>query len=215
MFRTLILDSFASIALCTFATAQIQTSQLPAGPHQPAPGPVSTLHRPAPPPSVPPMAFCFGDASAAACPCANTGLAGRGCDNSGFTGGSILWTHGVARLSADSVKLEVMGELPRSLSVVLQGNAQVRPAQFGDGLRCVGGSLKRLYTYQASNGMLTSPGFGELSISARSEALGDPIQQGDLRYYQVYYRDPTEGFCAAPNGSTFNVSNALAITWDS
>ena len=47
----------------------------------------------------------------------------------------------------------------------------------------------------------------------RSAALGDPILQGEIRRYQTYYRDPVAGYCPAPQGSTFNVTNGLRVRW--
>jgi hypothetical protein len=84
---------------------------------------------------------------------------------------------------------------------------------FGDGLRCVGGSLKRLYSKPASAGVVYAPHPGDPSITARSAALGDPIPSGGTRYYMTYYRDPSATFCASPPGGTFNASNAISIVW--
>jgi hypothetical protein len=125
----------------------------------------------------------------------------------------LLAAAGVPDLQADSVVLTSSGELQQSLSIVLQGSASVAPASFGDGLRCVGGSLKRLYTHSAIGGVVTAPQAGDLSISARSAVLGDVIPPGATRYYQVLYRDGSPAFCAAPQGSSFNLSNGLAIDW--
>ena len=157
--------------------------------------------------------FCFGDGSAAAsCPCANPGAAGHGCDNSAGTGGARLTSSGTT--SPDTLVLTSSGELPASLSIFLQGDASVPVGvPFGDGLRCVAGSLKRLYAKNAVGGGVGAPGPGDPPISARSAALGDPIAPGSTRYYQVYYRDPNQGFCPAPAGDTFNVGNGLAIVW--
>ena len=52
------------------------------------------------------------------------------------------------------------------------------------------------------------------SISARSAASGDVISVGATRVYQVYYRDPSTTFCPTPSGSTFNISNAVAVAWE-
>ena len=114
-------------------------------------------------------------------------------------------------MRVDNVKFNVMGELPSSLSIVLQGTAPTRPLPFGDGLRCVGGELKRLYSINAVNGGFTVPQKGDPSVCARSAELGDMIQAGEQRFYQVYYRDPSRKFC--PLGATFNMTNALALTW--
>jgi hypothetical protein len=83
----------------------------------------------------------------------------------------------------------------------------------GDGLRCVAGSLKRLYAKAASGGVCSAPGGGDPSITARSAALGSPITPGTTRYYQVYYRDPSAVFCPAPSGNTWNLSSAVQIAW--
>jgi len=157
--------------------------------------------------------FCFGDGTqSVACPCANNGLTGRGCDNSAATGGA--WLTAVGTTSPDTLVFTASGELPNSLSVVLQGNQNVvSPLLFGDGLRCAGGQLKRLYIKNASGGVVSAPQGSEPSVSARSAALGDVIAPGATRYYQVYYRDPSGTFCAAPAGNTYNISNAVQIDW--
>ena len=157
--------------------------------------------------------FCFGDGTGAACPCANNGAPGHGCENSSTTGGAVLSGTGVASLSADTVHLTASGEKPTATSVLLSGGATVNSLHYGDGLRCVGGTLKRLYTHNAVGGVVTMPQGADGAISARSAASGDVIQAGSTRIYQIYYRDPIATFCPTPNGSTFNISNAIAIAW--
>jgi hypothetical protein len=72
--------------------------------------------------------------------------------------------------------------------------------------------LKRLYTKAASGGSILAPTGGDLSVHARSAALGDPIAAGSDRYYMVYYRDATVlGGC--PAGSTFNSTQSGKVTW--
>ena len=157
--------------------------------------------------------FCLGDGSGASCPCGNSGGPGRGCQNSALTGGALLSAAGVASLSADTVQLTSSGELPTALSVVLQGTLAIAPVHFGDGLRCVGGPLKRLYVKAASGGTVVVPGPGDPTVSARSAQLGDPIALGSTRAIQVYYRDAQDSFCTAPLGSTFNSSSGLLVAW--
>jgi hypothetical protein len=106
------------------------------------------------------------------------------------------------------------GELPLVLTVFIQGTSTVGPFLYGDGLRCTGGALKRLYSKNASGGVASAPEGGEPSITARSATLGDPLYPGFVRRYQTYYRDPNPMFCPSPSGSTFNASNAVSITWD-
>lgn len=36
---------------------------------------------------------------------------------------------------------------------------------------------------------------------------------GAVRSYQHYYRDNSPTWCPAPQGSTFNISNAVTIAW--
>ena len=149
----------------------------------------------------------------AGCPCGNDGAPRRGCQNSAGTGGALLTANGNAGVTGDTFVFHTSGELPSALSVVLQGNASIGPVAFGDGLRCVGGSLKRLYTKSASGGSVTAPAAGDRSVSRRSGELGDGLFAGAARYYQVYYRDPNASFCPSPPGNTWNVSNAIAVSW--
>jgi len=157
--------------------------------------------------------YCFGDGTnGVLCPCSSLGLPERGCNNSAGTGGAVLRAYG--SLSSDTVVLVSTGELPTSLTIFLQGSASFpMPASFGDGLRCVGGSLKRLYVKSASGGMAVAPMGGDLSVRAQSAALGDVIAPGTKRYYQAYYRDANASFCPAPAGSTYNITNGVEILW--
>ena len=160
-----------------------------------------------------PTSFCAGDGSGAvACPCGNNGSPGRGCENSAGTGGAKLTVAGST--SPDTLVLTSSGELPTVLSIFLQGDqALATPAVFGDGLRCVGGSLKRLYVENAVGGTVSAPGPGDPSVSQQSANLGDPIAPGSTRWYQVYYRDPVLGFCANPPGNAWNVSSGVVVLW--
>jgi hypothetical protein len=155
--------------------------------------------------------FCAGDGSVADCPCSNNGSPGHGCNNSVGTGGARLDAAGTT--NPDTVVLLVSGELPSALTLFVQADATVSPVHFGDGLRCVGGTLKRLYAKSASAGLASAPGMTDMPITARSAALGDPIGAGETRNYFVYYRDPNATFCPAPSGATFNATNAFSIVW--
>ena len=155
--------------------------------------------------------YCFpGSGGVIACPCANPGGAGSGCDNSIATGGGLLTATGVASLSGDTLVFTQSGELSSSLSIILQGDTNLCfGTLFGDGVRCVGGNLKRLYVHSAAGGVVSGPVGVDPSVSARSAALGDTIAACTTRAYQVYYRDPNLGFCPAG----FNVGNALRVLW--
>ena len=116
-------------------------------------------------------------------------------------------------VSADTFVMTASGEKPTALSIFLQGDSEILAAPYGDGLRCTGGSLKRLYTKNASGGVVSAPTGGDPSITVRSAASGDTIPPFGTRFYQVYYRDPNLTFCPAPLGNTFNVSNGLRVIW--
>jgi len=150
------------------------------------------------------------------CPCGNppSGLR-RGCNNSAATGGAKLSAFGIAYLSTDSLVFTTTGEKPTALSIVLQGTGWVPGGLvFGQGVRCLDGTLKRLYTKTASGGAITAPdfGLGNPQVSVRSAALGDPIPAGGTRYYLVYYRDGVIlGGC--PFGSSFNTTQTGRVVW--
>jgi Tol biopolymer transport system component len=152
----------------------------------------------------------------AACPCANPPSGSdRGCNNSSATGGAILSATGIAYLSIDSLTFSTTGELPSATSMLLQGNTLLSAGMaYGQGVRCLTGMLKRLYTRTAFGGSITVPdfGIGEPSVSARSASKGDVIQAGQSRWYLVYYRDPIVlGGC--PAMSTFNATQTGQVTW--
>jgi len=98
---------------------------------------------------------------------------------------------------------------------VLQGTASVSSGVvYGQGVRCVGGALKRLFTKTAVGGSISAPDFGagDPTVSARSAARGDVIQAGQARWYLVYYRDPIVlGGCGA--SSTFNATQTGRVDW--
>jgi Tol biopolymer transport system component len=157
-----------------------------------------------------------GLAGVVACPCGNpAGGSGRGCDNSSATGGASLSATGIAYLSIDNLVFTTSGEKPTATSILLQGTS-TPPAGvvYGQGVRCVGGALKRLFVKAAVAGSITAPdfGIGDPSVSTRSAATGDVIQPGQSRWYLVYYRDPVVlGGC--PPSSTFNATQTGRIDW--
>jgi hypothetical protein len=155
-----------------------------------------------------------GTGGVSACPCSNPpSNSPRGCDNSAGTGGAQLTSSGSASVGSDSVVFLTNGEKPTATSIVLQGDMEVTNGlPFGQGVRCLGGALKRLYVKSASGGSIRAPGPGDPSVSARSAALGDSIGAGTNRWYAVYYRDPVVlGGCAAT--STFNITQTQLIAW--
>lgn len=151
--------------------------------------------------------FCFGDGSAAACPCANASAPGDqvGCQNSLLQGAELV-DAGAAGLTDDTLALTASA-LPGSIAVFVQSALTSNGGQgspFGDGVACLGGIPFRLAAETVAGGSATYPGAGDPSISVR----GGVISPG-VRHYQVWYRD-NASFCT---GATFNLTNGLSISW--
>lgn len=153
-----------------------------------------------------------------ACPCANQpAAAGKGCDNSAATGGASIAGSGTPALSADTLVFATTNQTANGTTILLQGNALAGAGAgvpFGQGVRCVGGTLKRLYVRSpGGTGGISVPQAGDNTVSAQSSLLGDVIAPGSTRYYMAYYRDPIVlGGCAA--NATFNATNALSVAWN-
>ncbi len=158
--------------------------------------------------------FCFpGLDGVRSCPCANTALLdGAGCYNSSLVAASV-WQLGTASLAADTAVLVTADERPTAPSIVVQGSAPILAGlSFGQGMRCAGGILKRLYLKFAVAGSISAPAGSDADIHTRSAALGDPLGPGSLRYYFVYYRDPfVLPGCSASAG--FNTTDTVQVLW--
>lgn len=169
-------------------------------------------------PCDPSTPFCLGGIVPLGCPCGNEGTGGNGCANSADANGGLLTASGSTATwpptGTDTIVLHASGMLPTANAIYLQGDVQVAATSFGDGMRCVGGTLKRLALKSSISGASQFPQPGDPSVSQRSAQLGDPILGSGLtRYYQTYYRDPDPIFCPPPSGSTFNVTRAVALVW--
>lgn len=157
-----------------------------------------------------------GLGSVIACPCGNdSSSAARGCDNSASTGGAALGASGNAYLSIDSLVFTTQFEKPHATSIVLEGDTAIaNGVPFGQGVRCVGGQLKRLYVKVAVNGSISAPDLAsnDSPVSVRSAQLGVPLLPGVPVFCLVYYRDPTVlGGC--PANATFNCTQTGSVTY--
>ena len=85
---------------------------------------------------------------------------------------------------------------------------------FGQGVRCAGGQLERMYVKTAVNGSIIAPDLStnDPTVSARSAQLGVAIQPGQPYEYLVYYRDPIVS-AGCPATSTFNATQTGSVTW--
>lgn len=155
--------------------------------------------------------YCTG--TAASCPCGNFGSTGRGCNNSNGTSGNLgaelsATGNASATLANDTFTLSAIG-LPNSAGLYFQGTAQLGGGNgvvFGDGLRCVGGTITRIgIVTAAGHASSYPPSPASLRISQQGA-----VSAGDVRNYQLWYRDPSPTFCTA---ATFNLTNAVRVTW--
>ena len=151
-------------------------------------------------------ALCFGDSGA--CPC-GSGAAGSGCPSSSVPEGARLSSTGFSSIVADELLLRVEG-LPRTTSLGFYQGTQTLAGgmgvAWGDGVRCVTGSLVWLGRARTQTGGCEWPPSGmNLSTNGRiaAEGLG-------ARYYQVWYRDADPSYCTPHR---HNFSNALRVEW--
>ncbi len=158
------------------------------------------------PGSTPFTTYCSGNGSGTACPCGNAGAAGNGCANSVNAAGAHLSATGNASVGNDTMGLQA-GGMPNSSALYFQGSASQSGgagAVFGDGLRCATGTIIRLATKSNSGGFSSYPVFPDLSVAVRGQCM-----PGNLRFYQVWYRNAA-AFCTT---STFNLTNGVSVTW--
>jgi len=153
--------------------------------------------------------YCFGDGSGTPCGCGNANdesVPGSGCANGVFASGAKLVGHGSASLSADTLVLSCTGLEPGNSGLYFQADNDLSPGSvWGDGLRCAGGSLRRL-------GVRFSDAAGASDTSGYPDPISTKagnIAPGDTKHYQCWYRNPN----GSPCGADFNASNGLVVTW--
>lgn len=153
---------------------------------------------------------CFGDGTGTPCPNNNPGKWGHGCENSVRNGGGLLWADGMGSVSRDTITLRVES-LPRDSTVLFMQATGCRNNEmgfpFGNGLMCMGGSVRNLGAFRTSDGTAEFPRLGGPSLSK----AGSISPTGGERYYQVLYRDSNGPL--ASSQYNFNLTNAWSITW--
>ena len=151
--------------------------------------------------------FCEGDGLEGEpneCPCGNHVPSGQtaGCIN-GDGVGAVLSSTGTPSVSNDDFVLHVDGIPNGKPGFFFQGQGDIGFVDFGNGLKCIGGPFNRLAKIAGQPGGNTYPPPGGQPISEQFNIL-----PGQIRYYQVLYRD-SQGPC----GGTTNTSNGLKVTW--
>jgi hypothetical protein len=152
----------------------------------------------------PGISFCSGDGSGTACPCGNTGGAGEGCANDTGSGARLSGS-GSSSVGADDLVLSTTN-LTNGPGLFFQGDNAVNGGDgntFGDGLRCAGGTVRRLEITFANTGN------GFTASTTISIATDGAVNIGDTKRYQYWYRDTGSSPCS----TLFNLSNGYEITW--
>ncbi|MDP6409801.1 MAG: PQQ-dependent sugar dehydrogenase [Planctomycetota bacterium] len=128
------------------------------------------------------------------------------CTSAPNSAGPGAWiSHGgTTIISASDFELRADGAIPGQFGLFYYGPQQAQ-IPFGDGVRCVGGTVWRLNPPQViePGGHASRP----LDFSA-PPAPGGQIDAGETWFFQFWYRDPT-----GPQGSGFNLSDALSVTF--
>ncbi len=153
----------------------------------------------------PGIGTCFCDSGIGAC--GNPGAFGNGCANGSDPNGANLVGGGSATLGQDTLVLMASGLAPSQPGLYFQGNVLIgggTGATFGDGLRCAGQNVIRLGVAMASASGTSNTGNFAQPISVKGG-----VSAGELRHYQLWYRDPAGTLC----GSSFNLTNAYSIQW--
>jgi hypothetical protein len=155
--------------------------------------------------------FCAGDGTLpTACPCSNYGIEGHGCSNSSNPNGALLTVTGFTEpdpSGLESMVLHGSGMPATSPALYLKSNGHnSNGVLFGDGVRCVSGTLIRLRTKINVGGQSRFPEPGDPSLSVKG---GTPPGSGITAYYQIYYRNAGD-YCAP---GTFNMSNGVSVVW--
>jgi hypothetical protein len=161
-----------------------------------------------PQPAGPGLAYCVGDGTGP-CPCGNFNdgsLNGgeAGCANGVSAGGAVLLGAGSNSVAAGDLELQALGLDPNQPGLYFQGDNRVAAGLgvgLGDGLRCAGGSVVRLQ-------VLVADAFGDSNTSVDVAAKGG-VAAGDVRRYQLWYRNPATSACL----SGFNLTNGYEIVW--
>ncbi len=158
----------------------------------------------------PGAAFCPGDPGIGTpCPCVNDNdgsAPGSGCANGVFASGAQLTGSGIASVSSDTLVLRTTHLEPGNSGLYFQADNDRSPGiVWGDGLRCAGGSLRRLEVRFADAS-------GTSHTTVRVSTKAGNVTAGGTKYYQCWYRTTVNPPCGL-GVNDFNTSNGYAIQW--
>ena len=116
--------------------------------------------------------------------------------------GARIGNSGGASLELGNFTLEASGAPPGNIGIFYFGDSQAQ-VPFGDGVRCVGGTIGRILPPDVISPAGTAAHLVDFDL-----APATLIAAGSTWNFQFWYRDP-----AGPLGTSFNLSDALSATF--
>jgi hypothetical protein len=113
--------------------------------------------------------------------------------------GNLISFSGSNSVTAEDFTLLTFGGPPNKFGIFFYGENATQIA-FGNGFRCVGGALVRLPATQ-----IDDSGNASLTLDFDNLPNNGPIDAGDIKLFQFWYRDPMAG------GAFFNLSDGLRV----
>ncbi len=169
----------------------------------------------------PVVKFCApGVGGIVSCPCGNGQVpagATKGCNNfaGGGTGGALMAGSGNAVTNAgDTLEFDITAGVGSNVTVLFEGTTNTVNTRSGAGIRCVGGTLKRLYKGNQASGAIVFPNNG-VPVHVQSQAKGYTIVAPiTLHYYCAYRNSAANGQPGCPGlNFGFNTTNAGSVLW--
>jgi hypothetical protein len=152
-------------------------------------------------------AYCTGDGADGSCPCQGVGGPGRGCPSSFNAQGAMLSAFGSPSFTNETLAILASDVSPAP--VTFFASAVRTPdgwnATFGDGRRCVVGTVVRYRASPDQNGVAQIPVIGGPTLGQKFNVT----PASPTRHVQALYRN-SASFCTI---ATYNLTNALTVTW--
>ncbi|MCY3001167.1 MAG: DNRLRE domain-containing protein [Planctomycetota bacterium] len=117
-------------------------------------------------------------------------------------GAATLAASGSTSLAANSLSLQV-ASLPAGATHVFLIGASAVQVPFGDGFRCVAGSLTRLGPPSNADAL----GNGSRTLDFNAAPIAGTVTAGDARNFQCWFRDPAAG------GTGSQLSDAISVSF--
>jgi hypothetical protein len=119
-----------------------------------------------------------------------------------------------ASIASDTLGFQITAGVGTNVTVLFQGTTNSVNTRSGAGVRCVGGTLKRLYKGNQAAGAINFPNNGT-SVHDESTLKGFVITAPvTLDYYCAYRNSAANGQPGCPGlNFGFNTTNAVSVHW--